>query len=40
MDSVLVIGYSGAGKTTLSKALHDITGLELMHLDRQYHRPG
>ena len=40
MNRVLVIGCSGAGKTTLSRALHDITGLELIHLDRHYYRAG
>ncbi len=40
MQRVLTIGCSGAGKTTLATALHDITGLELIHLDRQYYRAG
>ena len=40
MQRVLVIGCSGAGKTTLASALHELTGLELIHLDRHYYRAG
>lgn len=39
MKRVLVIGSSGAGKSTFAKRLHDLTGLKLIHLDRFYHKP-
>ncbi|MDX2202795.1 MAG: topology modulation protein [Hyphomicrobiaceae bacterium] len=40
MQRVLVIGISGAGKSTLSRALAARTGLPLIHLDKEYWRPG
>ncbi|WOF73088.1 AAA family ATPase [Parvibaculaceae bacterium PLY_AMNH_Bact1] len=40
MKRVLVIGPSGAGKTTLANALAEKTGLPLIHLDTEYLRPG
>ncbi len=40
MQRVLVIGISGAGKSTLSRALADRTGLPLIHLDREFWKPG
>lgn len=40
MQRVLVIGISGAGKSTLSRALAERTGLPLIHLDKEYWRPG
>lgn len=39
MKKVLVIGSCGAGKSTFSKRLHEVTGLDLIHLDRFYHKP-
>ena len=33
MQKVMVIGCPGSGKSTLSRALHEITGLPLFHLD-------
>ena len=33
MKKVIVIGCPGSGKSVFSKALHDITGLPLVHLD-------
>ena len=36
MERVMVIGCSGAGKSTFSKALQEITHLPLIHLDREY----
>ena len=39
MKRVLVIGSCGAGKSTFSKRLHEITGLNLIHLDKFYHLP-
>jgi adenylate kinase family enzyme len=40
MKRVLVIGPSGAGKTTLATTLAEKTGLPLIHLDTEYWRPG
>ena len=40
MRRVLVIGSPGAGKSTLSHALAQATGLPLFHLDRMFWRPG
>ncbi|MBR5252820.1 MAG: hypothetical protein IKV39_02975, partial [Clostridia bacterium] len=36
MQRVLVIGTNGAGKTTFSRKLSEITGLPLVHIDRLY----
>jgi adenylate kinase family enzyme len=40
MRRVLVIGISGAGKTTFARALAGKTGLPLIHLDAAFWRPG
>jgi hypothetical protein len=40
MRRVLVIGSSGAGKTTLSKAVADLCNLPLFHLDWYKYQPG
>jgi adenylate kinase family enzyme len=40
MRRVLVIGISGAGKSTFARALADKTGLPLIHLDAAFWRPG
>ena len=40
MQRVLVIGISGAGKSTFSRALATETGLPLIHLDKEFWRPG
>ena len=40
MRRVLIIGSSGAGKTTLASALAARTKLPLIHLDTEYWRPG
>lgn len=40
MQRVLVIGISGAGKSTFSRALADRTGLPLVHLDKAFWQPG
>lgn len=40
MQRVLVIGISGAGKSTFSRALAGRTGLPVIHLDREFWRPG
>jgi adenylate kinase family enzyme len=39
MKKVLVIGSGGAGKSTFSRRLHEITKLELIHLDIVYWKP-
>jgi len=40
MQRVLVIGISGAGKSTFSRVLATRTGLPLIHLDREFWQPG
>ncbi len=39
MKRILVIGSSGAGKSTFSRCLQEATGLKLIHLDRLYWKP-
>ena len=39
MERAIVIGNSGAGKSTFARAHRDITGLPLHYLDRLWHRP-
>jgi len=36
----MVVGSGGAGKSTFARALHDFTGLPLIHLDREHWQPG
>lgn len=36
MKKVMVIGCPGSGKSTFSRALHDLTGIPLFHLDMLY----
>jgi adenylate kinase family enzyme len=40
MQRVLVIGISGAGKSTFSGALAARTGLPIIHLDTEFWQPG
>lgn len=40
MKRVLILGCSGAGKTTLSSELARLTGLPIIHLDKHYWRAG
>jgi len=39
MQRIMVIGCCGAGKSTLSKKLHQLLHLPLIHLDRYYWKP-
>jgi adenylate kinase family enzyme len=39
MQKILIIGSSGAGKSTFARRLGDITGIEVVHLDKIYWRP-
>lgn len=39
MQRVMIIGCCGAGKSTLSKKLSELTGLETIHLDQHYWKP-
>ncbi|MBQ3084040.1 MAG: adenylate kinase [Clostridia bacterium] len=39
MKRIMVIGCSGAGKSTFSRALQKKTGLPLYHLDLIWHKP-
>jgi adenylate kinase family enzyme len=39
MKKVLVIGSSGAGKSTFARRLGEKTGLKVIHLDRVYWKP-
>lgn len=36
----MVIGCCGAGKSTFARAMHTATGLDLIHLDQHYWKPG
>ena len=36
MKKIVVIGCPGSGKSTFSKALHNITGIPVCHLDRLF----
>lgn len=40
MDRIAVIGCSGGGKSTLTRALAERTGLPMVHLDVVFWRPG
>jgi len=40
MQRILVIGSPGAGKSTLASRIAGHLGLPLIHLDREYFRPG
>ena len=36
MKKIMVIGCPGSGKSTFSRALHNVTGIPLFHLDMLY----
>ena len=40
MQKILIIGHPGAGKTTLAVRMGEILGLPVIHLDKQFWRPG
>src|SRR5687767_15631826 len=40
MKRVLVVGSGGAGKSTFSRRLGERLGLEVIHLDTEFWRPG
>jgi adenylate kinase family enzyme len=40
MKKVLVIGSGGAGKSTVATRLGELLGIEVIHLDQFYWRPG
>jgi len=40
MQRVIVIGSGGAGKSTLARQIGETLGLPVVHLDREYWRPG
>lgn len=40
MKKILVIGSGGSGKTTFARRLGEIHGIEVIHLDSKYWRPG
>ena len=37
---ILVLGSSGSGKTTFARQLHELLGIELIHLDTHFWKPG
>ncbi len=39
MKKILIIGSGGAGKSTFARKLHELTGIELIHLDKLYWKP-
>jgi adenylate kinase family enzyme len=39
MKKIIIIGSSGAGKSTFARRLSKATGLEVIHLDRLYWKP-
>lgn len=40
MERAAIIGPGGAGKSTLARKLGEVTGLPVIHLDREHWRPG
>jgi len=40
MERVMIIGCAGVGKSTLARKLGALTGLPVIHLDREHWRPG
>lgn len=40
MKKVIIIGSGGAGKSTLSRKLSELTGIDIIHLDKLFWLPG
>lgn len=40
MERAAIIGPGGAGKSTLARKLGEVTGLPVIHLDREHWPPG
>ena len=40
MRRIAIIGSGGAGKSTLARTIGEILGLPVIHLDKEYWRPG
>lgn len=40
MKRIIVVGSGGAGKSTFSKRLGELLGIDVIHLDQLYWRPG
>ncbi|MDL2203738.1 hypothetical protein QQF51_13830 [Brucella intermedia] len=40
MKRIMIIGGAGSGKSSLARALGDITGLPVVHIDTLYWQPG
>jgi len=40
MQRIVIVGCGGAGKSTLARRLGAITGLPVVHLDREFWQPG
>lgn len=38
-ERIMIIGCCGSGKSTISKSIKEITGLPIIHLDKEYHKP-
>ena len=39
MKRIMIIGGAGSGKSSLARALGDITGLPVVHIDTLYWQP-
>lgn len=39
MKRILILGCCGAGKSIFARALSETTGIDLIHLDREYWKP-
>lgn len=39
MKKILIFGSCGAGKSTFAKRLHELLGIEIIHLDQHYWKP-
>lgn len=39
MQRIMIIGSCGAGKSTLARKLHEVSGIELIHLDQHFWKP-